>query len=136
MLESITRHLILHKQIDMQHLWAPYIQLTWFERFTDQRILSAWWAQIIGRTAGIRKNSQSSAFELRKGASTMNSQSVFWLQLRNPRALFNYICIFVTTFLFFNKSLEEERLDRSKYREYSDLFILCCFVIRQFIGLC
>ena len=31
----------------------------------------------------------------------------------------------------FNKSLEEERLDRSKYREYSSRFVLCCF-----IGLC
>ena len=32
--------------------------------------------------------------------------------------LYCFLTIFVTTFRFFSKSLEEERLDRSKYREY------------------
>lgn len=135
MLESITRHLILHKQIDMQHLWAPYIQLTWFECFTDQRILSAWWAQIIGRTAGIRKNSQSSAFELRKGASTMNSQSVFGLRCETrERFLTTDIYIFVTTFPFFNKTLEEERLEILGILGFLCSLLFCYSTV--FIGLC
>ena len=40
---------------------------------------------------------------------------------------FNPINIFVTTFR--SSSREEERFDRSKYREYSSRFVLCCFVI-------
>ena len=40
---------------------------------------------------------------------------------------FNFINILVTTFR--SSSLEEERFDRSKYREYSSRFVLCCFVI-------
>ena len=46
------------------------------------------------------------------------------------------IMYFLTTFRFFNKSLEEERLDRSKYREYSSRFqVLCCFVITVYRSL-
>lgn len=135
MLESITRHLILHKQIDMQHLWAPYIQLTWFECFTDEKILSAWWAQIIGRTAGIRKKSQSSSFELRKGASTMNSQSVFGLRCETrERFLTTDIYIFVTTFPFFNKTLEEERLEILGILRFLCSLLFCYSTV--FIGLC
>ena len=33
------------------------------------------------------------------------------------------------------KSLEEEQLDRSKYREYSGCFVLCCFVITVYWSL-
>ena len=44
------------------------------------------------------------------------------------RPPFNYVYTFAATFRFFNKSLEEERLDRLKYREYSSRFVLCCFV--------
>ena len=47
---------------------------------------------------------------------------------------FNYIYTFVTTFRFFNKSLEEERLDRSKYRVYSSRFVFAVF-LWQFIRL-
>ena len=43
--------------------------------------------------------------------------------------LFNFIYVFVTTFRFFIKSLEEERLNRSKLREYSSRFVLSCFDI-------
>ena len=40
---------------------------------------------------------------------------------------YRFINIFVTTFR--SSSLEEERFDRSKYREYSSRFVLCCLVI-------
>lgn len=40
-----------------------------------------------------------------------------------------FLYIFATTFRFFNDSLEEERLDRSKYRVYSSRFVLYRFVI-------
>ena len=46
-----------------------------------------------------------------------------------------FLYIFVTTFRFFNKSLEEERLDRSKYREYSSRFVLYCFVFTVYFSL-
>lgn len=46
-----------------------------------------------------------------------------------------FLYIFATTFRFFNKSLEEERLDRSKYGQYSSRFVPCCFVITVYFSL-
>ena len=45
-----------------------------------------------------------------------------------------FLYIFATTFRFFNK-FEEERLDRSKYGQYSSRFVLCCFVITVYFSL-